>query len=163
MCLCYCDIADCGDYLELIVRNKKSEEVARSKFDHEYRDAVAALKWSLSSGGYPRNIKTRSNLHQVVMGRRAGYEVDHINGDRLDNRRINLRWATHAENGRNLKLSKRNKSGCRGVWWDQTNKAWMVKITLNYKQMHLGRFNDYDEAVRVRKEAEIHHYGEFTR
>ena len=110
-------------YCELIVLNKDYREVARAKFDTRHRAKVGALYWSMSSGGYPRCIKLRRNLHQVVKGQKRGFEIDHIDGDKLNNLDSNLRFVTHAQNGKNLKLLKRNKSGYKGVSWDNVRKA----------------------------------------
>lgn len=156
-------IVDCRSHCELIVRNKHKEEVARAKFDKRHIDKVAPLLWHMSSGGYPRNMKLRRNLHQVIMKKREGFEIDHIDGDKLNNLDCNLRYVTHAQNGRNLKLSKANKSGCRGVWWDKVTQSWQVKICYNYKQIFLGRYKSLRQAIRVRKEAEDKYYGEYTR
>lgn len=97
------------------------------------------------------------------MGEREGMEVDHINGDRLDNRDENMRFATHAENGRNLKLSKRNKSGKKGVWFDKKTKSWQVRLCYLGKQLFFGRYTDYLEACRVRDDAEAKYYGDHAR
>ena len=74
-----------------------------------------------------------------------------MDGDRLNNLDSNLRFVTHAQNGRNLKLSKKNKNGCRGVWWDGVTQSWQVKSCYHYKQIFLGKYKNYKQAVRVRK------------
>ena len=80
-------------------------------------------------------------------------QIDHINGNRSDNRLINLRVATQKENGENRKLHRNNTSGHRGVIWKKSHKKWEVVIRHNYKLKCFGRFDDLEEAVRVAKKA----------
>jgi hypothetical protein len=80
--------------------------------------------------------------------------VDHINGKRDDNRWINIRRATHAENMRNAALSKNNKSGVTGVYWDAVKGFWVAKITVNRKDHFLGHFTKVTDAAAARKAAE---------
>jgi len=82
-------------------------------------------------------------------------EVDHINGDSLDNRIENLRVVTHAENCRNIKSTKRNsRSGHLGVFWNEQRQSWSVGIGHNMKKHYLGDFDDLFSAVAARKSAE---------
>lgn len=157
------DVIDRGTHCELIVRNRAREIVARATFDKHHKPTVASLKWNLHYHGYPRNVKHGKYLHQIIKEYRPGYEIDHIDGNKLNNLDSNLRYATRTENSRNLPLSKRNRSGCKGVWWDKANNAWQVKICVDRKQIFLGRFADYDQAVQVRHWAEQKYYGEFAR
>lgn len=81
-------------------------------------------------------------------------EIDHINGDGTDNRWCNLRNVTRIENGKNQRKFSNNKSGVSGVCWNLRCSKWEVTIGKKY----LGVFSDLNEAVRVRKQAEIEHY-----
>tara|TARA_R110000765_G_scaffold45787_1_gene94617 strand:+ start:52 stop:537 length:486 start_codon:yes stop_codon:yes gene_type:complete len=101
-------------------------------------------------------------LHRVIMGEPDGMDIDHIDGDRLNNRRSNLRICTRQQNGMNLKISKKNKSGVKGVSWHKDLNKWHAQIQCN-KKIHLGYFDDFYEAVRVRQEAEEKYFGEFNR
>lgn len=64
--------------------------------------------------------------------------VDHINGDRDDNRFSNLRQATKVQNGQNIALSKRNSSGYTGVSWREASQKWLVRIMLERRSIHIG-------------------------
>jgi len=82
-------------------------------------------------------------------------QVDHINGDKTDNRLCNLREVTASENLRNCKKAKDNTSGHIGVYWEPLRRKWRADITTNRKTKCLGRFNCITAAMLVRKAAEI--------
>lgn len=82
-------------------------------------------------------------------------EVDHKNHDKSDNRWQNLRAATHLENGRNQKMCTNNTSGVTGVYWFERIKKWRAYIYVDRKNKYLGFFDDFFEAICVRKSAEL--------
>lgn len=99
----------------------------------------------------------RYKYHHVIWLFHTGLwptELDHISGNGLDNRILNLREATSSENSRNLPLSSRNKSGVSGLHWVKQERAWTVGIGVNGKWKYLGIFKDKQEAINVRKAAE---------
>lgn len=83
------------------------------------------------------------------------YEIDHINGDGLDNRFCNLRDATHTENAKNRRLPKNNVSGVIGVSFHKRDKKWQAYIYIQGKRQFLGMFDTFDEAVQVRQQAQL--------
>ena len=87
--------------------------------------------------------------------------VDHIDRDKLNNHIVNLRWATHSENGMNRSAPKNSTSGQTGVTFDKKSRKWRVKISIDGKEKHIGYYQTFDEAVIVRKEQEAIHYKEF--
>lgn len=87
--------------------------------------------------------------------------VDHIDRDKINNHIVNLRWATHSENGMNRRAPKNNSSGQTGVHYIQKSKKWEVCISIDKKQKYIGRYSTFDEAVIVRKEQEAIHYKDF--
>lgn len=89
-------------------------------------------------------------------------EVDHINGVRDDNRWSNLRPATRAENGRNLRVKSNNTSGITGVHWDATRGRWCAQIKTSVEAVNLGRYVKFEDAVAARRAAEIKYHGEFS-
>lgn len=107
-------------------------------------------------------------MHRVVLERVLGRPLarderaDHINHVGTDNRRENLRLASHAQNSRNRLIDKRNTSGYKGVAWDKRNSKWQVHIRVNSKQKLLGRFTDIKEAARIWNQAAVEVYGEFA-
>lgn len=80
--------------------------------------------------------------------------IDHINGNARDNRIVNLRLVTSAENSKNSKLSRANTSGYQGVYLDRRNGRWIACIHKNNKRIALGVFGRKEDAIEARKEAE---------
>lgn len=80
--------------------------------------------------------------------------IDHINGDRTDNRLKNLRTVTKSENAKNMAISKRNKSGTIGIYWAGHARKWRAEIMSGGKRRHLGYFTDIASASAARKMAE---------
>lgn len=87
-------------------------------------------------------------------------DIDHINGDRSDNRWCNLRLVTRSQNSMNgHKLMVNNKSGVRGVSWRKDTCKWHARITVDGKTILLGDFVRKEDAIAARREAEIKYFG----
>lgn len=82
-------------------------------------------------------------------------QVDHINGDGTDNRWCNIRSVTSRENSKNSRLRSDNTSGCVGVSWFKSRNKWCVRIKHRGVYLSCGYFNNKEDAIRVRKLAEI--------
>ena len=82
-------------------------------------------------------------------------EVDHINHITTDNRWSNLRSVTRQENMKNKRKYKNNNTGVTGVQWDKTSNRWRARIRFHKKEVHLGMFVEFSEAVNARKNAEV--------
>lgn len=90
-----------------------------------------------------------------VTGAWPDHEVDHEDHDGTNNKWLNLRAATHAQNHQNISKPKDNSSGVVGVCWHKRYSKWMARIQVNRKGIFLGCFHCFDDAVKARKEAEI--------
>lgn len=123
--------------------------------------------WYISNQGYvvtsaTDNTGKRIRMHRLLFNNCDGMEIDHINHDTTDNRRSNLRIVNRSQNNTNKGLRKHNTSGCTGVSWHSKREQWYSRINVNKKTIFLGWFNDYDEAVKARKEAEEKYFGEYS-
>jgi hypothetical protein len=125
--------------------------------------AVSRYSWSVPSGGYlcttvgKRPAKRTVRLHEFLLGKApAGLVWDHANGDRLDNRRSNIRAVSREKNGQNRRcLDTRNTSGGRGVSHSRrAAKPWSAFIGVHGKNRWIGRFASISEAVAARQKAE---------
>lgn len=91
-------------------------------------------------------------LHGIIP---ANAQIDHINGNRSDNRICNLRIVSNHENSKNQKKKVSNSSGFTGVSWDSQTQRWRAHITIDGKTKSLGRYSDELEALKARKRAEV--------
>lgn len=135
--------------------------------DEDYQH-LKKWKWHLGASGYAcRSIKKpkpgRVIMHRVINNTPEGFETDHINGDKLDNRRKNLRTVTSQQNKWNSRAHNRSKSGIKGVSWYDKDKRWRVRLSVKGKPTHIGNFKTLPEAVSAYNKAAKKYYGEFAR
>jgi len=105
----------------------------------------------------------RVRMHNEILPPPAGLEVDHKNHDGLDNRRINLRLGTHAQNGANRLPNKNHSSIFKGVTRRGGRGKWQAAIRVNGQRTHLGQFGDEQQAARAYDAAALAAFGEFAR
>jgi hypothetical protein len=137
--------------------------------DDENYERLNQYKWWVNSNGYA--IRTvwnhghtiRVRMHHEILQIPKGMFIDHINGDKLDNRLENLRVCNKSENAANSKIFSTNKSGLRGVSWFSSCSKWRAAITVNRRQIHLGLFGTKEEASVAYKKAAKIYFGEFAR
>ena len=114
---------------------------------------------SIDGNGYKSAVIMghRTTAHRVAWIIYYGVipdNIDHINGIRTDNRICNLRSVTQAENAKNMRKSKRNKSGHVGVRFEQRRQKWIADIRVDRELIFLGRFEQKEDALAARKAAE---------
>jgi HNH endonuclease len=102
-------------------------------------------------------------LHRFIMQPLEGFEVDHIDGDGLNNRRSNLRIVSHKQNLRNQRLQARSTSGYKGVSWGKSRCLWGAHIRYDGKKRFLGRFPSRDDAARAYNTRASEVFGEYAR
>lgn len=144
------------------------EDYERLKGFKYYIHARSVRDWSkyyfwrnITIGG----IRTITRLHRDIMGcvYKDGTLVDHKDGNTLDNRKVNLRLSTHAENTQNQKLRKNSKSGVKGVSWTKSRHKWLAQIIANGKHVYLGYHTDIKDAEAAYAKASKELHGEFSR
>lgn len=135
----------------------KGEFAVVDSEDFEY---LNRWKWHFSAKGYAcrKPGKQTIFMHRLINQTPDGLQTDHINHNKLDNRKENLRSVTNQENHFNRPVDSNNTSGYKGVSWDKSRSKWVASITKDDRNIHLGRFGNILDAVRARKDGEkIYH------
>lgn len=136
--------------------------------DDEDFEYISKFKWAFNSVGYavrsePRPSKRVILMHRVISNAADKMEVDHRNGNRLDNRRSNLRECSKSQNQQNVQLKANNTTGYKGVSTVKKTKKFRAHITVNQKQIHLGTFEKAEDAARAYNKAAKQYFREFAR
>lgn len=130
-------------------------------------DRVKNIAWTIDSRGYvagrPSGSKSSVTLHRwiLICGDSEVNTVDHADGNKLNNKRSNLRQCSQAENARNTKLAKNNSSGFKGVSLD-VNGKWRARIWKDRKEIRIGTFSNIEDAVAAYDKAALELHGEFA-
>jgi hypothetical protein len=132
---------------------------------------ISEFVWFKDKRGYaiantPRDKgqKTTLKMHRIILSAKPGEIIDHINGDPSDNRKENLRIVTQSQNCKNLTTKRsNNSSGYKGVSWDSRKGKWMAKITVNYKAIYLGMYENKHDAAKAYNDAAEQYHGGFAR
>lgn len=156
--------------VELIDYNPETGAMLWKRRDvGRFPDERAAKVWNTRYSGKPCGVKSQGYFlvsvfkkrvlaHRLVWlfvhGEWPKHDIDHINGDRADNRLANLRAVTRAENLKNRAVGRGNKSGTMGVDWFSPAKLWRARVYDNGKEISLGYFQTKELAVQARLEAE---------
>ena len=157
-----------GAGLYALVDDADYESLVRQRW-RLHRRRHGSEVWDYTSTG-SRRSGTNYLMHRMLMGAEAGQTVDHINGDGLDNRRSNLRFATQLEQMRNRRPNRQHK-GCKpasrfkGVEAepDSVGHPWRARIRVNGKRINLGWHPTEVSAARAYNAAALEHFGEFAR
>lgn len=143
------------------IKSRSGQVVASALIDSEYFDWLDQWEWRLhrcKSGLYyaQRSVFYEGRSHYLAMHREIMHlsgikrlEVDHVNGNGLDNRTSNLRVVTHAQNQQNKGPLAGTTSRHRGVFWRKDKRKWVAQGKVSGQSHHLGYFKDEEEAARV--------------
>ena len=138
--------------------------------DDEDHSALVGRKWFLQLGyavcnEWRNGKRVHLKMHRMILGLELGDGIhgDHINGNRLDNQRKNLRRCTKAENNRNRPRQSNNTTGYKGVSRVSGTDKYRAQIKVNGKKVSLGRFDTAQEAYEKYCEAASQYHGEFIR
>ena len=148
----------------------KNGEGKHALVDSEDFQYLNQFNWFLHhSGAVVRNKRVSLNkykslqMHREIMGASDGKEIDHINYNRRDNRKNNLRICNRSQNARNQKLRVDNSSGYKGVYWNKEKGLWQAQMRNENKKMsYLGRFKTKEEAALAYNISVIKVAGEFA-
>jgi len=148
-----------GEVAWIILTGNQGQEVARTCIDTEDVERVALFRWRKThTKGRPEDLYVISHkvggLHRYLLGAPDTLEVDHIDGNGLNNRRENLRLVTRAQNNQNVAVKGREQ--LRGVYLAKNNK-WTAMVTHDRKQFHLGTFDTEEEAKEAAREGRAQH------
>lgn len=134
--------------------------------DDEDYEFLEQFKWQVDR---EKSVKTHANprlkdilMHRVIMKPKKGVEIDHIDGNRLNNQKSNLRFATSSQNKINRGPRKDNKSGFKGVSWHKQRNLWTARIMTGGKYKHLGLFKTLEEAAEAYNAEATTYYGEYA-
>lgn len=141
----------------------------RAKVDDKDFELLNKIQWSVT-GKKGRNTLYATGrlegklvyMHRLIMKSPEGKQVDHINSDGLDNRRDNLRIASHVQNCWHTQKQRNNTSGFKGVYWKKDLSKWGVKISHNNSVKNLGYYLDAKTAARVYDSAATKYHGKFA-
>ena len=132
--------------------------------DGDMFDYLNQWKWTFEKRYAVRKVNKKAiYMHRLIAEAKEGFEIDHINGDSLDNRISNLRSCTHAQNCRNTKIQTNNTSGFKGVSFNKGKKKWKAYINLDRVQKFLGYHRDIKAAAQAYNRAAREYFGEFAR
>lgn len=157
-CQKYVDLGD--GTMRCILKNGNSFLIDKADYP-----AVSQHRWHVRKDGHVSTTLTGGKvirLHRFLLGE-TELEIDHINMDPTDNRRSNLRFATHSQNGQNKGLKSTNTTGYKGVCWNKAAHKYMASISYEGKSHYLGLYDNPVEAAVAYDRAAAFYFGEFAR
>ena len=158
----------CGDCTRIVEHEEYNEYVCENGesflFDKEDMPYVTSERWHMNNNGYAVTCRngTSEMFSRTILHLRDDQCVDHINGDRSDNRKANLRIASTQDNNHNMTIPSHNTSGYKGVSYYPPRGKYRAYIMMDGVRKHLGYFRDPKEAARAYDQAARLYFGEFA-
>lgn len=147
----------------------KQIELTQGKFaivDDEDFDKINQYRWRAvfnRNTWYAATGQTRDQtywgMHEMILGFNES-QIDHIDGNGLNNQKINLRFATHSQNTQKGKARKDNPQGLRGIYWASNCNKWRASIQVNHQRLNLGLYKEINDAIKAYNAASLTHFGE---
>ena len=151
------------DTITRTITNKKGQTFT-ILLDAEDAELFDKKKWYVSNSGYLiRSCKGHTkHFHREVMNTPDDKQTDHIDGNKLNNSKANLRICSYSENMRNKQVGRRTTSGYIGVAIDREKGNWRARVVVHGKTIDLGRYESSVEAALIRDRAALEYHGRFA-
>jgi hypothetical protein len=154
-----------GDTSEMIVYSVKCEPVGKVIIDTEDIELLRPYKWYKNTAQYIQaRVKDVGQvyLHRFIMGNDNPLKIDHINRNRFDNRKANLRFCTDIQNSMNKRGNLNGSSIYKGVCWHKDTRKWLANIMIHNKTQHIGLYELEKDAARAYDKKAKELYGQFA-
>lgn len=138
------------------------ERVIAFKWHAARRISTSTERWYAAHSTYTDKKRSAILLHRFLLSLQGKEDVDHRNGDGLDNRRENLRVCTRSQNNANAR-KHRGSYRYKGVCLDVRDGRWQVEIRVEGQRIYVGRYPDEKDAARAYNDAAVRYFGEFAR
>lgn len=155
--------------MEIIINSPKYGQKIILIDESDYH-VIKEYNWCISKSEKNRLYVTSSvwkgnklYLHRVIAGAKRHEIIDHKNGDPLDNRRDNLRVCSQAMNCHNQGLRSNSSTGFKGVHFYKSRQKFVAEITVNYKRISLGYFDNVNDAAYAYNTAAMQYFGDFAK
>lgn len=143
-----------GSVLETLIDTKDLNKA--DEFPYTWCPSQTSTGTMYACGRDYENSKTL-RLHRYISQNVDGMDIDHINGNTLDNRSENLRIVTHQQNMQNVRVRKDSASGHRGVYFDKSRNQYEAYVRIEGFKNHLGRFDTMEEAIEITRNFRLLH------
>lgn len=151
-----------GDEAYVPVWGARGVLVGWVRIDAEDVEKVCGVRWCMTDSGYAvaRSVASYLYLHRVIMP--GGEVADHVDGDKMHCRKVNLRRCTQIDNSRNSRKPKNNTTGFKGVVRTRSGR-FSAHIMVDRRGIYLGTYDDAESAAVAYDHAAVQHFGEFAR